>query len=151
MKDVEVRQAVISDIDHLVGLFDKYRQFYQKSSDLAGAKRFLTERFSHGESTLFIAMDGDVALGFVQLYPSFSSGSMARILILNDLYVSETARQQGIGGKLISAAVEYAKIIGAVRLTLSTATTNHIAKKAYESLGWKREEEFYVYNFSTTA
>jgi len=151
MKGIEVRQAVLTDIDNLAMLFDGYRQFYGKQSDLVGAKNFLIDRFNHGESVLFIALNAGVPLGFVQLYPSFSSVSMARTYILNDLFVSEDSRKNGIGSQLVSAAVEYAKNLGAIRLTLSTATTNNIAQSVYTSLGWKKDEQFYVYHFATTA
>jgi ribosomal protein S18 acetylase RimI-like enzyme len=36
--------------------------------------------------------------------------------------------------------------VGAVRLTLSTEVTNDAAQSLYESEGWKRQTEFYVYN-----
>jgi len=73
----------------IVGLIDAYRQFYKQSSDVASAYEFLKERFSHGESVIFLAFEGDQALGFTQLYPSFSSVSMARVFILNDLFVAQ--------------------------------------------------------------
>ena len=34
-----------------------------------------------------MAFDGDNPIGFVQLYPSFSSVSMMRSWVLNDLFV----------------------------------------------------------------
>jgi GNAT superfamily N-acetyltransferase len=38
-----------------------------------------------------------------QLYPSFSSGAMARIFILNDLFVAPEARRRGAGSALLEA------------------------------------------------
>lgn len=49
---------------------------------------------------------------------------------------------------LTGAATAFAKAAGAVRLTLSTAVTNTHAQAVYESLGWRRDELFYVYNFA---
>ena len=75
--------------------FDAYRQFYGRASDLSGAHAFLRERFDHGESVVFLAFDaGGQGVGFTQLYPSFSSTAMARIFVLNDLFVCASARQQ---------------------------------------------------------
>jgi len=145
---LQVRQAVLADLDDLVPLFDGYRQFYGKASDLAGAREFLAARFNHNESVLFIAREGGAAVGFTQLYPSFSSASMARTFILNDLFVSEAARSKGIGTRLLQAAADYAKALGAVRLTLSTAVTNTTAQSVYEAAGWKRDEQFFVYHLA---
>ena len=88
MPDVLVRQAVLADLAVLAPLFDGYRQFYGRASDPAAAEAFLRARFDHGESVLFLATDDSGRpLGFTQLYPSFSSVSLARVFILNDLFV----------------------------------------------------------------
>lgn len=147
MDTITVRQAVLSDIDALVPLFDSYRQFYGRPTDQNAAREFLLARFDHGESVMFIAHDSNVPVGFTQLYPSFSSVSLARVFILNDLFVHERGRRKGGGSSLMAAAVEYAKSMGAVRLTLSTAITNHTAQALYQDAGWKRDEQFFYYQF----
>lgn len=144
---ITVRQAVLSDLEALAPLFDGYRQFYGRPSDLPAARDFLRARFDHGESVLFIAHDSDVFLGFTQLYPSFSSVSLARLFILNDLFVDARGRRRGVGSLLLAAAVEHAKAMGAVRLTLSTALSNRTAQSLYESTGWKRDEQILYYQF----
>jgi GNAT superfamily N-acetyltransferase len=148
MNPIKTRQAVLADIDALAQLFDAYRQFYGKTSDTDAAKAFLLERFNHGESILFLAFENDKPIGFTQLYPSFSSVSMARVYVLNDLYVDSQARGKGVGKKLLTAATEYAKSFGAVRVTLSTDVANKTAQSVYESAGWKRDSEYFVYHFS---
>jgi GNAT superfamily N-acetyltransferase len=148
---VIVRQATIVDLDLVAPLFDAYRQFYRKPADLDLAKKFLLERFQHNESIIFLAIDeGGAALGFVQLFPSFSSGAAASILILNDLFVAPETRRSGIGALLLHAAADYGKSVGAVRLTLSTEVTNTSAQALYEAEGWKLQTEFCVYNLSLT-
>lgn len=41
------------------------------------------------ESIVFMAFDDNEAIGFVHLYPSFSSVSMKQTWVLNDFYVKE--------------------------------------------------------------
>jgi GNAT superfamily N-acetyltransferase len=142
---VEVRQATVADLDCLVPLFDGYRQFYRQPSEPERARRFLLERFEHGESVIFIAFERQVPIGFVQLYPSFSSGAMARLFILNDLFVVAEARRRGAGPALLQAAADYGRRVGALRLVLSTEVGNTTAQSVYETLGWRRDDEFYVY------
>ena len=146
MSTVTVRQAILADLEGLVPLFDGYRQFYGKDGDLAAARAFLLSRFDHGESVLFIAYQGDVPVGFTQLYPSFSSVSLARVFILNDLFVHEQARRTGTASRLLIAATEYAESTGAVRLSLNTEVTNEAAQALYQSLGWKQDKQFYSYH-----
>ncbi|HEY0666339.1 MAG TPA: GNAT family N-acetyltransferase [Gallionella sp.] len=148
MSNITVRQAVLSDIEALIPLFDSYRQFYGRPSDISAARVFLLDRFNHGESFLFIAHVGNTPVGFTQLYPSFSSASLARVFVLNDLFVHEQARRKGVASKLMTAATEFAKSLGAVRVSLSTATTNQTAQALYQSARWKRDEQFFVYHFA---
>lgn len=144
-----VRQATSDDFDQLVPLFDGYRQFYGEVSDLSLARQFLAERMSRGESVVLIAQGPDLAaIGFVQLFPSFCSVRAAPIYILNDLFVAPAARRRGVGTLLLKAVAETGRAAGAARLELSTAITNVTAQRLYKVLGWKRDEEFYVYSLS---
>jgi len=144
---IQIRQATFADLDILAPLFDAYRQFYQQASDVAAAYEFLKERFSHGESVIFLAFEGDQALGFTQLYPSFSSVSMARVFILNDLFVAHAGRRKGVATQLMQAALDYAKALGAVRVSLTTATDNANAQATYDAMGWQRDTRFIHYDF----
>lgn len=149
---IVVRQATISDLDLLVPLFDAYRQFYRQPSDLSRARRFLLERFQHNESIIFVAQRPDgSAVGFTQLFPSFSSLSAARIFVLNDLFVHPEARRAKVGSLLLTAAAEYGCAIGAVRLVLSTEITNTAAQALYESERWKRQTDFFHYTLALDA
>jgi len=140
-----VRRAGVLDLADLVPLFDRYRQFYGQPSDLARARLFLAERLDRGESVVLMAFDGDDAVGFVQLYPSFSSVRTARVAILNDLYVDPVRRRSGAGEALVRAAVAHARQDGAAGLVLQTAVDNTTAQALYERLGWTRETGFHEY------
>ncbi len=151
MNPIPVRQAVLADLAIVAPLFDAYRQFYGKASDIEGARRFLRDRFDHGESVIFMALDADVPVGFTQLYPSFSSTSMARVFILNDLFVSPNHRRKGVAAALLQAATDYGQSLGAVRVSLNTDIGNKTAQATYEALGWRRDQEYYAYHFSPDA
>ena len=144
-----IRRATVHDIDRLVPLFDEYRRFYDKPSDMIVARQFLADRMSRGESVVLVAEDRDgSAMGFVQLFPTFSSIHVAPVYLLSDLFVAPAARRRGFGTLLLKAATETASAGGVVRLELSTAITNVSAQRLYEKLGWKRDDEFYVYVLS---
>jgi ribosomal protein S18 acetylase RimI-like enzyme len=128
-------------------LFDAYRQFYGQPPDLDGARRFLAERLARSESVIYAVVEGERALGFTQLYPSFSSVPMRPIWILNELFVAEDARRRGVGARLLRAARDLAMKTGAVRLALSTAVTNAAAQALYERDGWRRDSAFFHYAY----
>jgi ribosomal protein S18 acetylase RimI-like enzyme len=142
---ITIRRAAAADAETLAPLFDAYRTFYGKTGDLPGARCFVGQRLEREESVVFLAFDGAEAVGFTQLYPSFSSVSMARIFVLNDLFVAPAGRRKGAGAALLDAAAKFARDAGAARLTLSTGVSNATAQSLYERLGWERDAEFYVY------
>jgi len=136
--------------DLVAPLFDAYRQFYKQKSDVAGGRAFIGERLKKDQSVIFLALDGESnsqqAVGFTQLYPSFSSSSMRRLWILNDLFVVPSARKQGVAEALMERARRLALETKADGLTLETATDNHTAQRLYEKLGYKKDVVYFRYN-----
>ncbi|MFL5496114.1 MAG: GNAT family N-acetyltransferase [Gemmatimonadales bacterium] len=145
---LSVRQAGLEDLDLVAPLFDAYRQFYRQPHDLPVARAFLHARLTAGDSEVYLAEAAGAVLGFVQLYPLFSSTGPrpGRIWLLNDLYVVPSARGRGVGRQLMDRARQLAEETGAQSIELTTARSNTLAQALYESLGYRRDEEFYTYS-----
>lgn len=120
---------------------------YRQASEPGRIRDFLRGRFEHNQSVIFLATTRSGAIGFTKLYPSFSTGALSRIFILNDLFVDPSARHRGVGTALLQTAAEYARLVGAIRLALWTEATNTPAQALYEKLGWRRNMDFYGYGF----
>ena len=146
MSGISVRHAVLADLDALAPLFDRYRQFQGQASDLAAARAFLRSRLDHGESVVFIASAGERPVGFAQLYPSFSSVTLARVFLLNDLFVEATARRSGVASRLLAALEAHAWSLDATRVTLFVARPNTTGQALYASRGWTKDDAFFVYH-----
>jgi ribosomal protein S18 acetylase RimI-like enzyme len=145
---MKTRKVSIADIEDVSKLFDEYRIFYKKESDLQGAKKFLLERIENKESEIFVAEnDKNKLVGFVQLYPVFSSTRMKRLWLLNDLYVSENQRGQGISVLLIDAAKKLCKESNACGLVLETAKSNEVGNKLYPKTGFSLDLEHNYYSW----
>lgn len=143
---ITIQQADIKDVPAIAPLFDAYRVFYQQNSDIDLAQQFLTERLQKDQSIIFFALNQDgIAQGFVQLYPSFSSVSAQRLWILNDLFVAESARRSGIARQLMNKARAFALATDAKGLFLETAHDNVNGQALYESLGYRKNSEFYYF------
>lgn len=145
-----VARATRHHLDALASLFDGYRQFYGKPSDLPAARQFLADRFDADDSVIFVASlpDHDGLAGFTQLYPSFSSVRMRRVWVLNDLFVDAWARRQGVAGALMDAAHAFAASTDAVGVELATERTNTLAQALYDALGYERDDEFWHYSLT---
>jgi GNAT superfamily N-acetyltransferase len=142
-----IRNATFSDLENLTDLFEGYRAFYQKQPDRAAARQFLQERMEHRESVIFIALEGETALGFTQLYPLFSSTRMKRLWLLNDLYVAPEHRGKGISKLLLERAKELARDTGACEVMLETAKTNDIGNRLYPAAGFELGTDFNWYHW----
>ena len=146
MNNINITKALANEISGLAILFDAHRVFYGTEPSLIRSTQFIRERIEKSDSTLFIAKKNEKAVGFMQLYPMFSSVSMSKVLVLNDLFVEPSSRSKGIGEWLIKHALEFARLEGYTRITLSTAKDNP-AQKLYERIGFSESAfKFYTFN-----
>ncbi len=138
-----IRRAKKKDIEKLSVLFDKYRIFYKQQPDISTAKSFLKKRMKRMESVIFVAEERNELIGFTQLFPIFSSVSMKRTWLLNDLYVNEKSRGIGAATALLNAATDFGAETKSKWLLLQTAADNFTAQKVYEKNGWVKETDFF--------
>lgn len=141
---LNIVKANIDHLQQLAPLFDQYRIFYKQDSDQQAAKNFLEQRFTKNEAVIFLAYYNNEPVGFTQLYTSFSSVSMQATYILNDLFVSKSARGKGIGEGLLNRAKEICIEKKYKGLALETGIDNP-AQMLYEKLGWKKDNNSFHY------
>ena len=134
-----ISRAGPADLDALATLFDAYRTFYGQTPDLPLARQWLRERLRFGESVMLVAKRGGTVVGFVQLYPMFSSVRTARTWILNDLYVDAGARRRGVARALLDASAAFARGDGAAGISLETTQDNAAARALYRAAGWNED------------
>lgn len=147
---MKIRNARLNDLESVSLLFDNYRVFYEKSSDMAGAVQFITERLFNHDSEIFIAENEDnILVGFVQLYPLFSSTRMKRLWLLNDLFIQPQFRGKGISILLINECKNLCRQTGSCGLMLETAKNNAIGNNLYLKTGFKPDREHNYYEWET--
>lgn len=144
---VKIEKGTLEHLDQLLPLFDGYRVFYKQISDPSGAREFLNDLLSRDASVVFLAYLDGRAVGFTQLFRSFSSVAMRPIFILNDLFVLPEHRGKGIGEALLGHAQSYCTELNYKGLALETAADNP-AQKLYERLGWEKDTHCFHYFWS---
>lgn len=140
---LDIKKVAKDDVSMVAILFDAYRVFYKQSSNLQAAFDFLEQRVDKNESTIFVATIQGEAVGFVQLYPVFSSVSLKPAWLLNDLYVAENARRQGVAEALLQQAKQFALETKAAFVLLQTSEDNYKAQSVYEKNGWIKSNDFF--------
>lgn len=144
---MKIRMAEELDLIALTNLFLDYLTFYNQPLDHFRCQQFLSERLKLKDSMIFVSeeISSKTLMGFVQLYPTFSSLSQQKTWILNDLFVSPNWRKQKVGYQLVLKAIDFSKQSQAKGLTLQTSKKNQIAQNLYQSMGWSREDEFITF------
>lgn len=146
---MKIREAKNTDLELLSELFDGYRVFYRKDSDIDTAKEFLAERIKNRDSEIFVCeTTKNKLIGFVQLFPLFSSTRMKKMWLLNDLFVNPEYRGKGVSVKLIERAKKLVKDSSACAMFLETEKSNLIGNNLYPKTGFELNEgsNFYEWN-----
>lgn len=146
---MNIRRSSLEQLDELTMLFDQYMGFYKQPSSPQKYRKYLSERLQNNEATAYIAYSLDnEPVGFVLNYHSFSSVSLGKIIVLNDLFVVASHRKKGVANKLIDCSINLAKSTGSIRVDLATAKDNLFAQRLYEKIGFVKDAEYFSYNLS---
>ena len=137
---MQVREAKLSDLENLSDLFNSYRMFYGKKSDLKVANEFLRSRIENKDSKIFVCDLNNEFCGCVQLYPIFSSTRVSKYWLLNDLFVDIKKRGKGYSKLLIDRSKELVIESKACGMMLETEKSNDIGNMLYPSTGFKKNE-----------
>ena len=148
MSTERIRKALTGDVETLTSLFNEYRMFYKKQADIEHAKDFLLDRIMNDDSEIFLCFNDDNKMvGFVQLYPLFSSTRMRKLWLLNDLYVKAEYRFHGYAAQLIDKAKELCRLTNACGIMLETAKDNAAGNHLYTKTGFILDTEHNYYSW----
>ena len=143
MRHSEVRTVDETRLLAVLPLIAGYQRFYggapNNDRNFAFFSRFLAPSDA-GE--LIAAFRDDDAVGFACLRWSSSSVTASPIAVLNDLFVVEAARGQGVGYALIDTCRRVASERGFTVLRWDTAIGNRRAQRLYERLDADRSAWF---------
>jgi GNAT superfamily N-acetyltransferase len=139
---VEIAPIADEEFEQLLPLIAAYQRFYEVEEIDEGRNRAFFRRFlAPSEDGLLLGARRDGRLvGYACLYWHFSSLEAVESVLMNDLYVTEDARGEGVGRALIEAAAEVARERGVPFVEWSTAPDNSTAQRLYDSTGAERSE-----------
>jgi len=131
---ITIRSVASDELDAVLPLFADYQRFYGvKAPDMRGIEEFLRGFIAPSDRGELIAgWDEGRAVGFANLYWTFSSVAAGPIVLLNDLFVVDGQRGAGIGRRLIEFSLDRTAQRGASRLEWRTELSNRVAQRLYE-------------------
>jgi len=142
--EIEIAPISSGEFEQLLPLIAAYQRFYEvEDIDEARNRTFFRRFLAPSEDGLLLgARREGRLLGYACLYWHFSSLEAVETLLMNDLYVSEETRGEGVGRALIEATAEIARERGVPFVEWSTAPDNNTAQRLYDSTGAERSEWF---------
>jgi GNAT superfamily N-acetyltransferase len=142
--EAEIAPIHVDEFEELLPLIAAYQRFYEAETIDEERNRSFFRRFlAPSEDGLLLGarIEGRLA-GYTCLYWHFSSLEARESVLMNDLYVIEEVRGQGVGRALIEATAEIARERGVPFIEWSTAPDNHTAQRLYDTTGAERSEWF---------
>jgi GNAT superfamily N-acetyltransferase len=135
--------VTLDDLPDLLPLVRAYCDFYEVAPAddalVALSRALVGDPGREGVQLIARSDDGD-AVGFATVFWSWNTLIAARIGVMNDLYVTPTARGTGAAEALISACADECRAHGAAELTWQTAKDNGRAQRVYDRFGATRAE-----------
>jgi GNAT superfamily N-acetyltransferase len=140
--EVRIEPVTTEQLEALLPLIAAYQRFYEVADvDDERNRAFFARFLAPSEDGMLLGAWRDTDLvGYACLYWHFTSLVPAETVLMNDLYVIEEARGEGVGRALIEASAAVARERGAKRLEWSTQLDNRRAQRLYDSTGATRSE-----------
>ncbi|MDP9025237.1 MAG: GNAT family N-acetyltransferase [Candidatus Eremiobacteraeota bacterium] len=146
-EQLTIRRATEDDLAEIAPLFDAYRKFFTSESHPERSAAFLSERLEKQDSAVLAAFNGARAVGFLQLYPLFSSWYATTIWFLSDLYVEDAFRKAGIGKRLVFEAQRFAQAANSRSIMVEIPHSEPHLVAFYQSLNFQRDKTFDLYRY----
>ncbi|MEE4638991.1 MAG: GNAT family N-acetyltransferase [Wenzhouxiangella sp.] len=145
-----IRSARPGDEACILGLIRELAEYERLAHEVIASPALLAEHL-FGERAVaeaLVAERDGAPVGFALFFRNFSTFLGRPGLYLEDLYVRESCRGQGIGRALLVRLAELARERGYGRMEWSVLDWNQPAIDFYESLGAKAMSEWTVYRLS---
>jgi GNAT superfamily N-acetyltransferase len=142
--EVEITPIASEEFEEVLPLIAAYQRFYEvEAVDDERNRAFFRRFLAPSEDGLLLGARSERRLaGYACLYWHFSSLEACESVLMNDLFVDESMRGQGVGRALIEAAAAVARERQVPFVEWSTAPDNETAQRLYESTGAERTEWF---------
>jgi GNAT superfamily N-acetyltransferase len=137
---IAIQQSTVADLSSVLPLLRGYSTFYRASADDEDLLR-MAEAFC-GDSTdgtqLLARTDSGALVGYATVLWSWDTTTGTRLAVMEDLFVTEAVRGEGVGRALLEACASTARERGCAALAWETAPDNVVAQRLYDTTGAER-------------
>ncbi|QYY43040.1 GNAT family N-acetyltransferase [Aneurinibacillus thermoaerophilus] len=131
----EVTEEMLPELKKLMlkYIVDFYKCPQPTDENLTNHVLYLLENPQMGKQ--FMIQVDNKSAGFATLYYTFSTTKVAKIAILNDLYIDSDYRKQEFGEELFKFCLSYTRENNFSTMSWKTAVDNYVAQSLYDKMG----------------
>lgn len=133
---LEIRTGTIADVDAVIAVWDQARTSLPRTPD---SPETVTRLLEHDPSALLVADDDGHVVGTLIAGWDGFRGNVYRLAVL------PARRREGIAQKLVEAAHERLRSLGAVRVTALVGDDEGAGVGLWRAVGYRRDE--FVHRF----
>lgn len=148
--NLKIRKAKKSDSEGIINLIVELAQFEKLTPpDKKAQTRLVKHAFSSKPYfEILIALDNKTPIGYAFYFFTYSTFLVKQTLYLEDIFISEKYRSEGVGKKLFDELIKIAKKKNCGRLDFTVLDWNRKAMKFYNRLGAKALKEWVYYRMT---
>lgn len=140
--------AALKMVDHLAKLHEKWdaARYDYKPGIGEMYRKWLTTRAKDSAGSVFLVADQERPIADVPFVVGFVVGTIEKPIpiyrierfgFIHDMWVEPEYRNEGLGRQLAMMAIERFKQLGVTQVRLETAAANEVARKMFESCGFR--------------
>lgn len=150
MENPIIRRVRRPDAEAVLGLLIALAKFEGlEPPDKEARLRLVDDIFKRKRLEVFLAVVGTRAVGYALYFYSYSSFLGRPTLYLEDIFVLEEYRGEGIGSALFRRCVREARLRGCGRMEWSVLAWNRKAINFYDKVGAKKLADWYAYRLDS--
>ncbi|EJR57973.1 N-acetyltransferase family protein [Bacillus zanthoxyli] len=134
LENIEIFEANYDDRETVINLIRMYMEFYEKPVHEKSSLDTLVNTIIKNKDLglFYVCTVNKEPVGFATLYTTFSTLSMGRAMILNDLFVIPDYRKLGVGDMLFNTCKKYVQDNNYAYMEWVTAKDNIVAQNFYK-------------------
>lgn len=138
-----LRLATESDADLLLEFMREYYAFDSHAFDLSKARAALLGLLRDPTlGRVWLIAAGEATVGYIVLTLGYSLEFLGRDAFIDEFYVQEAYRGQGIGRRILEQVEKAARALGVRAIHLEAVRRNEAAQQFYRKLGFKDREHY---------
>jgi len=144
---IKIRKAKKSDLNDILRLITELAEFEKLNPpDKSANKRLKKDAFSNNPSfKILLADNGKESIGYAFYFFTYSSFMARKTLYLEDIFISDKYRNNGIGKMFFEKLISTAKKSECARMEWVVLDWNINAIKFYNKLGARELKEWKTY------